>query len=63
MIIKDLDDWLTGVAARKQDLGWDTPDDALRNDGCRRTGEKRELLRRAAVRAGLTGREPIKASY
>ena len=38
-------------------------DDTLRNDGSRRAAEKRELLRRAAVRATVAGREPVKASY
>lgn len=59
MITEDLDDWLAGIVARKQDLGWNEPDDALRNDGSRRTAEKRELLRRAATRTAVTGRGSI----
>ena len=63
MIVEDLDNWLAGITARKQDLAGSTDDDALRNDGTRRTLEKRELLRRAEARAVAAGRKPVRSNF
>jgi len=54
------------IEARKAAAGLrDTPGatDALRNEGTRRTPEKRELLRRVEDRARAASREPVKARF
>ena len=54
------------IEARKAAAGLcDTPatTDALRNEGTRRTPEKRELLRRIEERARAAGEKPVRANY
>ncbi len=54
------------IEARKAAAGvCDTPGatDALRNEGTRRTPDKRELLRRVEDRARAAGLEPVKAHF
>ncbi len=61
-----LDDLLRRIDERKRVFG--LPDtsaatEALRNKGANRTPEKRELLRRAELRARAAGRKPIVSYY
>ncbi|WP_227310753.1 hypothetical protein, partial [Acidisoma cellulosilyticum] len=61
-----LDDLLTGVRARKNELGIiDTPAsvEAMRNKGADRTPEKRAALASAEQRARDAGRTPIPAHF
>ncbi len=61
-----LDDLLTGVEARKRELGIiDTPAsiEAMRNKGTDRTPQKRVALAAAEKRARLAGRTPIPAYF
>jgi hypothetical protein len=61
-----LDDLLSQIDERKRVLGLtDTSaaTEALRNKGGNRTQEKRELLRRAELRARQAGRKPIVSYY
>jgi hypothetical protein len=61
-----LDDLLSRIDERKRLLGLTetaAATEALRNKGGNRTPEKRELLRRAELRARQAGRKPIVSHY
>ncbi len=62
--IDSLDDFLRGVDERKKSLG--ITDDMIvdaRNNGQRRTPEKRRALRRIQDRAKAEGVAPLPANY
>ena len=61
----DMQAHLERVRARKAELGIDDEalTDSLRNDGSRRTPDKRDLLVRIEARARAAGQEPLKTNY